>query len=67
MSIYIDNGYKNRTDYLKQVGDEYGADYSTVLELSSVLGPDEDFDGLINALEDWERMNSNNEMSDDSE
>ena len=56
MSVYTDAGYKNRRDFLEQLGDEYGADLQTVLEISSVLGPDEDFDGLVSALEDWERL-----------
>lgn len=52
MSIYTDEGYKNRRDYLDTLADEYGLDKSTVYALAGVLGPNEDFDGLICALED---------------
>ena len=52
MSIYTDEGYKNRRDYLDTMADEYGLDKSTVYALAGVLGPNEDFDGLICALED---------------
>lgn len=50
MSIYTDNGYANRKEYLSELAEEYGADM--VSALISVLPASEDFDGLINALED---------------
>ncbi len=49
MSIYIDNGYANRKEYLNELREEYG---ELVNILTSVLPPSEDFDGLITALED---------------
>ena len=52
MSIYTDEGYKNRRDYLDTLADDFGLDKSTVYALAGVLGPNEDFDGLICALED---------------
>lgn len=52
MSIYTDEGYKNRRDYLDTLAEEYGLDRSTVYALAGVLGSSEDFDGLICALED---------------
>lgn len=54
MSIYQENGYKNRADYLRCMAEDYGADLETVIVLSDLLGPSEDFDGLVNALEDYE-------------
>lgn len=54
MSIYQENGYKNRRDYLNNVGDEYGVPRDVVYMLADVLGPNEDFDGLVCALEDAE-------------
>lgn len=51
-NIYQENGYKNRKDYLKSVADEYGIDLGIVYSLASVLGPNEDFDGLISEVED---------------
>ena len=56
MDVYQENGYKNRKDYLMQIGDDYGADPQTVFELANVLGPNEDFDGLVSALEDYEEL-----------
>jgi hypothetical protein len=52
MSIYVENGYKNRKDYLYSVAEDYGVPHRIVLSLADFLGPDEDFDGLVNAVED---------------
>ena len=54
MSIYTDNGYDDRRDYLRNLADETGADLGTVYMLADVLGPNEDFDGLVTSLEDFE-------------
>ena len=54
MSIYQENGYENRRDYLRSLAEEYGVDYADVALAASMLGPDEDFDGLVTALEDME-------------
>jgi hypothetical protein len=52
MSIYKENGYKDRDEYLRSLADEYGTDAETVFSLASMLGEEEDFDGLVIALED---------------
>jgi hypothetical protein len=52
MSIYTDEGYKSRRDYLDTLATDFGLDRSTVYALAGILGPNEDFDGLICALED---------------
>lgn len=52
MSIYVENGYTNRRDYLESLAEEYGVPYLRVAALASMLGPDEDFDGLVTALDD---------------
>ena len=52
MSIYIAEGYKSRRDYLSTLADEMGIDPTIVFSLASVLGPSEDFDGLVTELED---------------
>lgn len=49
MSVYTDNGYANRKEYLNELREEYG---ELVNILTSVLPSSEDFDGLITALED---------------
>ena len=51
-NIYEENGYKNRKDYLVCLADEYGVFVDTVFALASVLGAVEDFDSLINSLEE---------------
>ncbi len=51
-SVYTKNGYKNRRDYLEQMAEKYATDLDIVLMLADMLGMNEDFDGLIVALED---------------
>lgn len=53
MSIYTDNGYKNRRDYLESLADDIGVELNTVLALADMLGPTEDFDGLVTGLQDY--------------
>lgn len=52
MSIYTEKEYKDRQNYLNSVSDEYGVDINIVNTLADVLGPSEDFDGLISVLQD---------------
>ena len=54
-SVYIENGYKNRDDYLKNMSADYGIPLPTVLDLADLLGENEDFDGLVTSLEDAAR------------
>ncbi len=54
-SVYVRNGYSNRREYLKSLAEEYGEEI--VSALSDVMGPSEDFDGLVSELEDWSYMN----------
>jgi hypothetical protein len=49
---YRTNGYKDRNDYLDTLADDYGVDSFVVHELAGMLGPSEDFDGLVSELED---------------
>ena len=49
MSIYTENGYANRKEYLDELREEYG---DLVNILIGVLPSSEDFDGLVTALED---------------
>jgi hypothetical protein len=49
MSIYTENGYKNRTEYLDVLREEYG---KLVDILIGVLPESEDFDGLVTSLDD---------------
>ena len=52
MSIYTDEGFSNRREYLEDLADQTGVDLETVLILADLFGPNEDFDGLVTALED---------------
>jgi hypothetical protein len=52
MSQYTDEGYSGRRDYLDTLADDLGIDRATVYALAGMLGPSEDFDGLVTALED---------------
>lgn len=53
-NIYQDNGYADRDDYLTCLAEDYGVPLESVFSLASVLGQNEDFDGLVSALEDAE-------------
>ena len=50
MSVYTENGYSNRREYLDSLRAEYGREI--VDALTSLLGASEDFDGLVTQLED---------------
>jgi len=54
MNVYQKHGYKDRRDYLQDLAFEYSVDEHIIFTLAEVLGPSEDFDGLICALEDLE-------------
>jgi hypothetical protein len=57
VSIWTDNGYTSRRDYLNTLAEEHGIARATVYNLASLLGPDEDFDGLVTTLEDYADQN----------
>lgn len=56
LNIYQQHGYYNRTDYLRCMSEDYCVPFDTVLVLADMLGENEDFDGLVAALEDAEEM-----------
>ena len=49
MNAYQIAGFKNRAEYLESLCKEYPREL--VFGFASILGPDEDFDGLITSLE----------------
>ena len=55
-NIYQENGYANRDDYLTCLSEDYGVSIEDVYSLAEMLGENEDFDGLVSALEDIESM-----------
>jgi len=52
-NVYKENGYKDRKEYLETLSEEYGMDLDTIYVLADTLGEVEDFDGLVNACEDF--------------
>lgn len=52
VDIYVENGYTSRIEYLQGLADDFGVDLETVLTVADLLGPEEDFDGLVSSLED---------------
>ena len=53
MSIYQENGFESRREYLLDLADNMGIDASIVFALADMLGSNEDFDGLVTSLEDY--------------
>ena len=51
-TIYERNGYNERETYLAALATEYDVKLEYVKIVAYVLGPDEDFDGLIVMIED---------------
>lgn len=50
---YQEDGAIDRFGYLESLADDHGVEFDVVLTLVDVLGPDEDFDGLVTSLEDF--------------
>ena len=55
-NIYQENGYADRDDYLTCQSEDYGLPNEDADSLAEMLGENEDFDGLVSALEDIESM-----------
>jgi hypothetical protein len=55
-SIYIENGFKDRAEYLESISWNYNVPIATVLGAADILGEDEDFDALVTYLQDMEGM-----------
>ena len=53
MNDYEMNGYENRANYLVSLAEEYDVNLNYVLMMADLLGPNEDFDGLVNAVKDF--------------
>jgi hypothetical protein len=52
LEAYLEYGCESRAEYLAMLADEYCLSVRTVQALADVLGPVEDFDGLVCACED---------------
>lgn len=53
--VYVKKGYRDRKDYLKSLSEESGVDYESVVSLANMSGPTEDFDGLVSAVENFDK------------
>lgn len=53
-TIYQKHGYVDRDDYMYYLSEEYNVDIDIVYDMAAILGPDEEFDGLVTNLEDGE-------------
>lgn len=52
MNAYQENGFRDRKEYLMSLAELYDISYENVYAIAELYGEEEDFDGLINALED---------------
>lgn len=50
---YQADGAIDRFGYLEFLARDHGVEFETILAMVDVLGPDEDFDGLVTSLEDF--------------
>lgn len=57
MNVYEEQGYKNRTGYLKFLASDLCLPEDIVFALANMLGSGEDFDGLVTALEEYQDDN----------
>lgn len=55
-NIYVEKGYNNRAEYLLALAEENEMNLESVQMVADLLGPQEDFDGLPLALEDYVNM-----------
>jgi hypothetical protein len=53
MNTYKREGFDDRRAYLLSLSEDLGVDIKTVMILADLLGPNEDFDGLVTSLEDY--------------
>lgn len=53
INLYNELGFRNRDEYLEALAEDYGIPLDRVLILADLYGPSEDFDGLVNAVQDY--------------
>ena len=54
--VYREHGHADRDAYLRSLAEAHDMAEEVVKSLADLLGPEEDFDGLVVALEDAEGM-----------
>ena len=52
--VYAAHGCKDRNGYLDSLADDRGIDRTAVGMIADILGPSEDFDGLLTELDDFD-------------
>ena len=52
LESYLEYGAETRAEYLEMLAEDYDVDLDIVHAMADVLGPMEDFDGLVTSLED---------------
>jgi hypothetical protein len=52
LELYLEYGAETRAEYLAMLSEDYDVDLDIVHAMADVLGPMEDFDGLVTSLED---------------
>lgn len=52
MSTYTDHGYADRNTYLEELAEQAETNSYLVYAAAELLGPEEDFDGLLTTLSD---------------
>lgn len=52
MNIYQMNGFDSRRDYLESLAFDYDLEIEDVFNIAGLLGPSEDFDGLLSELDE---------------
>lgn len=57
-------GYPNRRAYLHSLSEDFALPMSVVVMMAELLGPNEDFDGLISELDD---LSSSGDYDDEDE
>ena len=63
MNRYEAKDYSNRREYLDWLAERYGVDRADVVLLSSILGTDQDFDGLPATLENLSPRDDTSEQN----
>jgi hypothetical protein len=53
MTVYQEFGFANRREYLDSIAADLNLDREIVYLMATMLGPNEDFDGLVTSLEDY--------------
>lgn len=52
LARYQEDGAESRIDYFLSFHFQYGIDVADVITIADLLGPEEDFDGLVTSIED---------------